>query len=424
MGILIKNARILGDHSRERKNIYIENGLIAGIGREPEAFHAESVIDASRKTAMPGLINAHTHVYMSLFRNFADDVPFQTWLFEKILPIEDRLTGEQAYWGDMLDFAEMIRTGTTTFLDQQMFVSEVVRAAQDAGIRAVIARGLVGEERTEEGVVRRWNEQLDAMRLAKETGSNATFMAAAHAIYTCSGDVLKFTADMADRYGIPITAHLAETKKEYDDCIAQHGVTPVRYLHDLGLLDREITLAHCVWLSDEDFRLLARPNVHVVTNPASNAKLANGIAPVARMLREGIDVALGTDGAASDNTQNMFSEMHLLSLLQKAAEKDSVVLSAKETLKIATENGARAVGLSDTAGVIAEGKKADVILIDEDMPNMLPDFDISSALVYSATGMEVTDSVIDGKIVMKNRELLTIDEERLRFEIGKITEAF
>ena len=424
MGILIKNARILGDNTRERKNIYIENGLIAGIGKEPEAFHAESVIDAARKTAMPGLINAHTHVYMSLFRNFADDVPFQTWLFEKILPIEDRLTGGQAYWGDMLDFAEMIRTGTTTFLDQQMFPSEVVRASQDAGIRAVIARGLVGEERTEEGVVRRWNEQLEAMRLAKETGSNATFMAAAHAIYTCSGDVLKFTADMADRYGIPITAHLAETKKEYDDCIAEHGVTPVRYLHDLGLLDREITLAHCVWLSDEDFRLLARPNVHVVTNPASNAKLANGIAPVARMLREGIDVALGTDGAASDNTQNMFSEMHLLSLLQKAAEKDSVVLSAKETLKIATEDGARAVGLSDTAGVIAEGKKADVILIDEDMPNMLPDFDISSALVYSATGMEVTDSVIDGKIVMKNRELLTIDEERLRFEIGKITAAF
>ena len=288
-------------------------------------------------------------------------------------------------------------------------------------MRGFIGRGLVGDDLFEKGN-NRFREALEE-KAEFECGT-LKFVLSPHAIYTCSGDVLKFTADMADRYEIPITAHLAETKKEYDDCIAQHGVTPVRYLHDLGLLDREITLAHCVWLSDEDFRLLARPNVHVVTNPASNAKLANGIAPVARMLREGIDVALGTDGAASDNTQNMFSEMHLLSLLQKAAEKDSVVLSAKETLKIATENGARAVGLSDTAGVIAEGKKADVILIDEDMPNMLPDFDISSALVYSATGMEVTDSVIDGKIVMKNRELLTIDEERLRFEIGKITEAF
>ncbi|MBE5995957.1 MAG: amidohydrolase [Lachnospiraceae bacterium] len=424
MGICIKNAHLLYDDRKTRKDVYIEGNTIAGIGRSPEGFRADTVIDASHKTLMPGLINAHTHVYMSLFRNFADDVPFQTWLFERILPIEDYLTAEQCYWGDMLNFAEMIRTGTTAFLDQQMFTSSCVKAAKDAGIRPVISRGLVGTVRTEEGVVRRWREAQESMEYAKELGSNATFMVAAHAIYTCSEDVLRFVLDAAKEKGLPITAHLSETKQEYNDCLKEHGCTPVQYFDRLGLLDHEITLAHCVWLADEDYKLLARPNVHVVTNPASNAKLANGFAPVARMLREGIDVALGTDGAASDNTQNMFTAMHLLSLMQKGVEQESVVLSAKETLKIATENGARAAGFGDCLGKIGEGKKADLILIDENAPNMLPNFDISSALVYSATGMEVTDSIIDGKLVMKDKELLTIDEERLRFEIAKITDKF
>ena len=424
MGICLKNAHILYDDRYVRKNIYIEGNTIAAIGDAPEGFRADTVIDASHKTVMPGLINAHTHVYMSLFRNFADDVPFSTWLFDRILPIEDNLTAEQCYWGDMLNFAEMIRTGTTAFLDQQMFTSSCVKAAADAGIRPVISRGLVGEVRTEEGVVRRWKEAVETMEYVREIGSNATFMVAAHAIYTCSEDVLRFVLDAAKEKGLPITAHLSETKKEFDDCIKEHGLTPVQYFDKIGLLDHEITLAHCVWLADEDYKLLARPNVHVVTNPASNAKLANGFAPVARMLREGIDVALGTDGAASDNTQNMFTAMHLLSLMQKGVEQDSVVLSAKETLKIATENGARAAGLGDTVGKVEAGRKADLILIDETAPNMLPNFDISSALVYSATGMEVTDSIIDGELVMKDKELLTIDEERLRFEIEKITEKF
>ena len=424
MGICIQNAHLLYDDRKVRKNVYIEGNKIAAVGNAPEGFRADEVIDASHETLMPGLINAHTHVYMSLFRNFADDVPFQTWLFERILPIEDELTAEQCYWGDMLNFAEMIRTGTTAFLDQQMFTKSCVMAARDAGIRPVISRGLVGSVRTEEGVVRRWKEALETMEYARETGSNATFMVSAHAIYTCSEDVLRFTLDAAREKGLPITTHLSETKKEFDDCMKEHGMTPVQYLNELGLLDHEITIAHCVWLAEEDYQLLARPNVHVVTNPASNAKLANGFAPVARMLREGIDVALGTDGAASDNTQNMFTAMHLLSLMQKGVEQDSVVLGAKETLKIATENGARAAGFGDTAGRIEPGRKADLILVDETAPNMLPNFDIASALVYSATGAEVTDSVIDGKIVMRNTELLTIDEERLRFEIEKITDSF
>ena len=424
MGICIRNAHLLYDDRKVRRNVYIEGNEIVSLGDAPEGFRADTVIDASHKTLMPGLVNAHTHVYMSLFRNFADDVPFQTWLFERILPIEDNLTAEQCYWGDMLNFAEMIRTGTTAFLDQQMFVRSCVDAARDAGIRPVISRGLVGSVRTEEGVVRRWKEAQEAMDYARESGSNATFMVSAHAIYTCSEDVLRFTLDAAREKGLPITTHLSETKKEYEDCLKEHGMTPVQYLNELGLLDHEITLAHCVWLAEEDYKLLARPNVYVVTNPASNAKLANGFAPVARMLREGICVGLGTDGAASDNTQNMFTAMHLLSLVQKGVEQDSVVLGAKETLKIATENSARAAGLGDAAGRIEAGRKADLILIDETAPNMLPNFDISSALVYSATGMEVTDSIIDGKIVMRDKELLTIDEERLRFEIGRITEAF
>lgn len=407
-----------------RKDIFIEENRIAAIGQMPEGFTADTVIDASHRTAMPGLVNAHTHVYMSLFRNYADDVPFSEWLFNRILPVEDTLTDEECYWGDMLNFAEMIRTGTTCFIDQQMFVPALVRAAHDAGMRPVISRGLVGENRDDEGVQSRWNEQLEAMALAKDLGSIATFMVAPHAIYTCGEDVLRYTAELSEEYGIPVTTHNAETKQEYSDCMEQHGCTPTQYLKECGILDRHCVLAHCVNLAEADYALLAQPNVYVAVNPASNAKLANGIAPVAEMLRRGINVCLGTDGASSDNTQNMFTAMHLLSLMQKAAEYDPVVLSAKDTLDAAIKTGYRAAGLSEDLGEVAPGKKADIILIDEEMPNMLPSFDISSALVYSATGMEVTDSIIDGKIVMRNRELLTIDEERLRAEIRRLTARF
>ena len=433
--ILLKQVRILEQvkergeineqgKTNERTDIAIADGKICAIGTVPEDFKADTVIDGSHKTVLPGLVNAHTHVYMSVFRNYADDVPFETWLFGKIAPMEDRMTPEDAYWGCMLSFAEMIRSGTTAFLDMHMFPRTVVRAAHDAGLRAVLSRGLQGTDRTDQGIIRRINEAKDEMEYAKEIGSIATFMISPHAIYTCGEDALRYALETAEELQIPVHIHMAETRKEYEDCLAQRGMTPVRYVDSLGLLDHKIVLAHCVRLADEDYPLLAKPLVAVAANPASNAKLANGIAPVARMLREGVCVSLGTDGASSNNSQNMFTDMHLLSLLAKASEEDSLVLPAKETLQIATANGYRALGLDQNLGKIEEGYTADLILINEDAPSLLPHFDMASALVYSANGSEVSDVIVNGKLLMKDRELLTIDEEKIRFEISRITAQF
>ncbi|MGI6020667.1 MAG: amidohydrolase [Lachnospiraceae bacterium] len=420
MNILIKNVHIQGEPGNVRKDIYIAGNRIAGIGSCPEDFRAETVIDGSKKTIMPGLANAHTHAYMSVFRNYADDIPFAEWLFEKINPIEDQLTPEEGYWGNMLSFAEMIRTGTTCFADMHMITKQSVKAANDAGIRGAISRCVVGSDRNDPGFKRRFEECLDEMEYAKSIGSNALFMISPHAIYTCGPDVLRFCAEKSEELDLPIHIHMAETAQEFKDSMEKYGCTPIEHIAECGILDRKVLMAHCVRLTEHDMELMAVPNVYVATNPSSNMKLANGFAPVPEMLSAGINVALGTDSAASNNSLNMFNEMRMLSMIHKGTHEDALVLSAADTLKIATENGYKAVGYED-GGKIEEGCLADVVLIDEEMPALKPNFDITSALVYSASGYEVSDVIIDGKPVMRNRELLTIDEERLYYEIGRIT---
>ena len=422
--ILIKNAHFYDAPYSERKDVAIRDGKIAHVGEAPADFAADTVIDASHKTIMPGFVNCHTHAYMTLFRGYADDLPFHTWLFDRILPIEDSLTGEEAYWGTILAYAEMIRSGTTSMVDMHMFPKTVVRAAKDTGMRTVLTRGITGSDRRDPGAQRRIGEMLAEKEYAEEIGADATFMFGPHAIYTCGEDLLKYIAELSGETGLPVHLHLAETKKEFDDCLAEHGKTTVSYLADTGLLERPILLAHCVYLTDEDIALLARPNVSVATNPASNAKLANGFAPVAKMLKAGVRVCLGTDGASSNNSLNMISEMRLLSLLQKGETKDALALTAPETMKIAVRNGYEAAGLAQRCGRIEEGYEADLILIDEDAPHLLPQFDFRAAFTYAANGSEVTDSIIHGKLIMRDRVLLTIDEERMRSEIAKIIKRF
>ncbi len=423
MGILIRDVRLLDSAENERTDIYITGDHISGIGREPRGFSADEVIDGSGKTLMPGLINCHTHAYMSLMRNYADDLPFHEWLFGRITPVEDALTPEEAYWGNMLSVIEMIRTGTTTFVDMQMFPKMSVRACADSGMRAVITRGLVGSDRNDEGGRARIAQALEEMEYGREIGANVDFALGPHAIYTCGEDFLRYVGELAAEKDLSLNIHLAETEYEYNTCLSEHGCTPVEYLSGLGFFDRRILLAHCVFLSDGDYSLLRNPNVHVVTNPASNMKLANGFAPVARMLKEGVNVALGTDSAASNNSLNMFTEMRLLTMAQKGAAKDALVLTADETVRIATENGAEAIGRDDL-GSIGVGKTADLILIDENCPNLRPVYNMKAACAYSATGYEVSDVLIGGKLVMRNRNLTTIDEEKVYFETGRIAEKY
>lgn len=429
MGIWIQNVYIWNDEKSVRKDIFIENGRIAGVGRRPEGFEAEEVIDGSRRILMPGLVNAHTHAYMSVFRNYADDLPFAEWLFEKIDPLESKMTSEQAYWGNMLSITEMIRTGTTCFVDMQMFPRMAVKACADSGMRALITRGLVGGDRHDEGGIRRLDEAFDEMEYAKSLpDAQVAFALGPHAIYTCGEDFLRYVAEIAKEKGMMINMHMSETQTEFDTCMKEHGMTPLAYIQSLGLLDVPAILAHCVYLAEEDYAILKKPGISVVTNPASNMKLGNGFAPVARMLQEGINVCLGTDGASSNNALNMFRELGLLTLAQKGATKDSLVLKAPETLQIAVANGYKAIapacGCGEEAGRMEEGCVADLILLDEEAPNFQPKHNWTAALAYSSTGYEVTDTIINGKIVMRDRVLTTIDEERVNYEIARAVENF
>ena len=418
MNILIRNVHIVGSPENERTDIKVTGSRIASIGREDASAAADTTIDGTGKMIMPGLINCHTHAYMSLMRNYADDVPFATWLFDRITPIEDSLTPEDAYWGNLLSIMEMLRTGTTTFSDMQMFPRMAVRACLDSGMRALICRGLVGSDRHDEGAVRRLAEAFDEMEYAKSVNAPCMFALGPHAIYTCGDDLLRYVEELAGEKDLPIHIHLSETQHEYDTCLHEHGMTPAAYLNSLGFLDHRILLAHCVYLDDADYEILKRENVHVVTNPASNMKLANGFAPVQRMLQKGLHVCLGTDSAASNNALNMFTEMRLLSMSQKGSTKDALALTARETLAIATLHGAMALDREDL-GAVEEGKTADLILIDEAAPNLRPLYNRESSLVYSATGCEVSDVIIDGKIVMQDRQFTTIDEERVYYETEK-----
>ena len=419
MGTLIKNAlavlRLANGHEVGRHDIYIKGTDIAGIDVAPSGFTATETIDGERFLAIPGLINAHAHSYMSMMRNMADDLSFADWLFGRIEPIEDRLTPEDAYWGSLLSQIEMIRSGTTCMNDMQMHIHQTTRAVVDSGMRAVISRGLVGNDYDEGD--RRLNEALEELHAFAGCG-RLSFRLGPHAPYSCGPDYLRMVADIAKREEIGIHAHIAESQTESDGMWADHSSTPVEYMRDAGVFEVPTIAAHCVRVSESDRAILAQSNVSVVTCPASNMKLGNGFAPVPELVAAGVNVCLGTDGAASNNAQNMFREMGLLALIHKGTHGTPQCLSADEVFDMATINGARALGLP--CGSIEVGKRADLALLDLDAPSLTPLGSAVAALAYSANGSEVDTVIIDGKPVMRSRELLTIDEERVRAEVGKM----
>jgi len=401
-----------------RKDIFIHDGTIEKVGDLSDATGYETV-DAKGLLIIPGLANMHTHAYMSFMRGCADDVSFEEWLFRRVMPIEDAMTGEDAYWSTLFGCMEMISTGTTMIADMHMFKGYVPRAMRDAGIRAMIGRGLVGEDLSSDGASR-FKEAMDEMKEYKS--DKLDFLLAPHSIYTCSERLLRQIEEKAEELSLYKEIHLAESRKEYEDCVKLRGITPVRYLADLGLLNNRTLLAHCVQLTPDDFEILAQSGAHVVTNPASNAKLGNGIAPVNEMLRHGINVCLGTDGAASNNTQNLFREMGLLSLLHKAAMGSSMTLGAQDVLRMATVSAGNASGKK--TGKIEEGYLADLTFLDTSTCSLLPANNPISALVYSANGSEVDSVMINGAFVYRKKEFTTIDRERVLFEVARIAEKY
>ena len=419
MGILIKNTLAIlpaeHGHTVGRHDLYLEGADIAGIDEAPAEFVAAETIDGTNRLTIPGLINAHTHTYMSMMRNVADDLSFADWLFGTIEPIEDRLEPKDSYWASLLSQAEMIRSGTTCFNDQQMHIHQTTGAVVESGMRAVICRGLVGDAYDlNERRIREALEERDAFAGC----DRLTFRLGPHAPYSCGPDYLRGVAEVAKREGMGIHIHIAESQTETDNMWAQHHCTPVEYVRDAGIFEVPTIAAHCIRVNESDRAILAENGVSVVTNPASNMKLGNGFAPVPELVAAGVNVCLGTDGAASNNAQNMFRELGLLALIHKGTHDTPQCISADEALDMATANAAKALYLP--TGSIEVGKKADLALFDLTAPSLTPLNNAVAALSYSANGSEVDTVIIDGKVVMRSRELLTIDEERVRFEIARI----
>ncbi len=422
MGIVIENALVVLPEGAEdvirKTSIYIEGEKITGIGDKPAGFTADQVIDGTDKLVIPGLINCHTHSYMSFMRNVADDLSFMDWLFGTIDPIEQQMTDEDTYWGANLAIIEMMKSGTTCFNDMQMNIHQTTRAVKESGMRAAICRGLVGSGNDEAGQMRL--RQAYEERDAAADCDRLTFKLGPHAPYTCDDEFLKIVAAEAKRENMGIHIHLSESESEISQIQEKYGCTPIALAEKCGIFDVPAIAAHCVQVTDEDIEILKRKDVSVVTNPASNMKLGNGFAPIAKMLDAGVNVCLGTDGAASNNCLNMFHELSLLTLIHKGMGKTPQCVSAKEGFRIATINGAKALGLEKEIGSIEVGKKADLAILDLNTPSLTPRNNLIAGLSYSANGSEVDTVIINGKVTMENRKILTMDEKLVYAKIQDI----
>ncbi|MBQ2936063.1 MAG: amidohydrolase [Lachnospiraceae bacterium] len=422
MGIILKNiSAILPNGEKDEvkeTSIYIEGDRIVAIGNAPEGFAEEKVIDGKDKLVIPGLINCHTHSYMAFMRNVADDLSFMDWLFGTIDPIEQQMTDEDTYWGACLAILEMMKSGTTCFNDMQMNIHQTTRAVKESGMRAVISRGLVGSGNDEAGQVRL--AQAYEERDAAKDCDRLSFMLGPHAPYTCDDGFMRIVSEEAKKNNMRIHVHLSESVSEIQQIKEKYGCTPIEMANNNGLFDVPAIAAHCVQVDDKDIAILKEKGVSVVTNPASNMKLGNGFAPVDKMLGAGVNVCLGTDGAASNNSLNMFHELSLLTLIHKGVNKTPQCVSAREGFRIATINGAKALGLEKEIGSIEVGKKADLAILNLNTPSLTPRNNLIAGLSYSANGSEVETVIIDGKITMENRKVLTMDEELVYKKVNDI----
>jgi 5-methylthioadenosine/S-adenosylhomocysteine deaminase len=417
MDLLIEDCRILtgekGQYEIVSGSIAVEDGRIKAIGSVPEDFRPENIIEAEGNIALPGLVNAHTHLSMGLLRNYADDMALMDWLKKKIFPAEEKMSPDDIYWGALLGIGELIRSGVTACADMYFQMDKVAQAVEAAGVRANIGFGMGAASREE--ARRKIEEGFRPLFEQWHGGAEGRVQVdlAPHAVYTVSREALEEIAAAAGRYGAGVHIHFSESTDEVKQCRSEHGMSPVALGKETGLFDApRLLAAHCVHLDETDFDLLAEGKAAVAHNPSSNLKLANGIAPVQRMLERGIHVALGTDGAASNNNLDMFEELHLASLLQKGYNRQPQALTAAQSFAMAADSGADALGLAET-GRLAEGMKADIILVNGRGLHMQPPGNLLSSLVYSAQAADVDTVICDGNVLMEGRELLTIDEEEV-----------
>ncbi|MBZ9578461.1 amidohydrolase [Patescibacteria group bacterium] len=396
MSILIKNIILDG----EKKDILIEGNKIKKIGKNLDSKAKEKIDGKGENAVLPGLINCHTHAAMTLFRGYGDDLLLKEWLEKKIWPLEAKLTEDDIYWGTKLACLEMIKTGTTFFNDMYWHPKAAIEAVKEIGLRAMIGLVLIDfDSKGSKENVEKLYKRLDAKNLEPISLSIAP-----HSIYAVSRKNLIWAKNFARKYNLPLHIHISETKKEVKDCLKKYDLRPVEYLEKISFLGEDCILAHSVWLNDKEIKILAKRKCSVVYNPTSNLKLAVGnIFPYKKFKENKVNVCLGTDGPASNNSLDMFLEMKIASLLQKHKEKNPTILPAKEVIKIATKNGAKALKVN--IGEIKEGKLADLILIDLNQICFKPGHNFISDIVYSTTGNCVSDVICNGKILMRERKV-------------------
>lgn len=398
-------------------NIGVADGKIvfaSDSDEESNAFQEQykdglKVIDGKGFVAMPGLINLHNHVSMSLMRSYADDMPLMPWLTEKIWPFEAKLTADDIALGARLGIAEMLLGGTTAFADMYWMTRYIAEEADKMGIRALIGSSFL-DGRTDE-----FEADIAYLgeRYAGKEDSVVKIAVAPHAPYTCSPDTVKLGLGKCRKYGIGVHTHISETRDEIAIIKEKYGKTPVEYFRDLGMFDYPTLAAHCVWVDEKDMEIMARYGVSVAHNPQSNMKLASGAAPVAKMLEHGLNVGVGTDGPSSNNDLDMWDEMRTASLLQKLVNYDPCALPAYQTLQMATVNGAKALGMEGKTGVIKKGAYADIILVNVASPHLNPHNDIIANLVYCGKASDVDTVIVNGKVLVENRRLLGVDTASL-----------
>ncbi len=418
MKILIKNATLLDmvkDEPNIRKtDILIEEKYIKSIDENIECEDAE-IIDAKEMLVMPGFVNTHTHLAMSIFRGYKDDQKLMDWLENAIFPVEDKLRPEDIYWNSFLSCIELIKTGTTTCNDMYFGMDKTIKAVEESGLRGVMAWCITDTSIKDKIIrTREYHEKYNY------EGSKIKIYVSAHAPYSCSPETIQLCVDLAKELNTGIHIHLSETLQEDKIIRKRYGKTGTEYLNDLHVFDVPVVLAHGIYISDSDIEILRGIKGGISHNPISNCKLSSGICDVTKLRKNDINVGLGTDGIGSTTTLDMFEEMKTAAYLQKINTMEPTAIKAYDILKMATIEGARVLGLEDEIGTIEVGKKADIIFINTDKTHLYPENDLCTNLVYSANGADVDTVIIDGNLVMKNRKLININEKHVKKNVAKV----
>lgn len=423
--MLFEHIDYLDENFEVQKNAFIgiKDGKIAYIGTEKPQEDFGEVYNGKHGLMMSGFVNAHSHAPMTLLRGYGENLPLDRWLNEKIFPFEDKLTDSAIAASTTLACAEMIRFGTVSFSDMYFFSQTMAKSILDSGIKCNLSRGLTVFSDQDYEQLEAYKDNMDLLKNYQNAGNGRLKIdLCIHGEYTTTPKVVEAVAKHAKSENVNVHIHLSETKKEHEECKQRHGKTPAKYFADLGLFDQPTTAAHCVWVEDEDIELFKKYGVTVACNPVSNMKLASGFAPIPKMLEKGINIALGTDGCASNNNLNIMQDLYLFALLYKGVTGDPTVVTPKQALSAATLNGFKSQGRMDS-GKIAVGQKADIIVINTDVPNMYPATDIACNLVYAAQGSDIKLTMVDGKVLYRDGEYLTIDIEKAKAQTQMHTDA-